>query len=108
MHFKMGKRGVANIVEAILGILLIVIVLFAMGAPAIEYAKDKFFKEGKFQPPWRKGEFTPYTTVLSPEEQSVDYSMKALTCAINSMALGRAEVEDGNVCPSEGKVILKQ
>ena len=104
----MGKRGVANIVEAILGILLIVIVLFAMGAPAIEYAKDKFFKEGKFQPPWRKGEFTPYTTVLSPEEQSVDYSMKGLTCAINSMALGKAEVEDGNVCPSEGKVILKQ
>lgn len=102
----MNNRAVTTggIVVIILGFLVILLVVTGPLKVGYDYAKEKFFGEHSIfssLAPSREAEFQPYTgqIQLSSEEVIVDNSVKALICAVNSLALGKPGWLEKNVCP---------
>lgn len=102
-----GKKGAA-IITIILGSIVILLLIYGIGNVGYQFAKEKIFGErgvlaGKFP----AKEFVPGVSPIEDDELIAINSMKALVCAINSMAAGKPGWEmTPSLCP-DGFTILK-
>ncbi len=114
MKFSEQKKawiGWSALISVILGLFVIGAVVTGIIGPGVGFAKKKFFdeEETKWVFPWTKQEFEPYVPeeYFDAEEVIVSDSMKAMQCALNSVAVGIFDYENDKVCPS-GYVKLQE
>ncbi len=109
--FKQKKAtiGWSALISVILGLVVIGAVVIGVVGPGVGFAKKKFFHENqsKWIFPWMEQEFEPYVPedYLNIEEIKVGDSMKAMQCALNSVAVGIFDYKDRDVCPSGYEVV---
>lgn len=103
---RQKKAGIewSALITAILGLIVIGAVVVGVIGPGVDFAKEKFFSENKSKWffPWTEQEFEPYDPedYFDKDEIIVGDSMKAMLCALNSVAVGRFDYENRSVCPS--------
>lgn len=94
----MNKKAVtfSVIITMIIGLFVIGLVVMGPLRGAYEVVSEKIFG---VKTPTAEGEFVPYVPQYTEEERQVIDSMNALTCAINSIAVGRFDPTDLRLCP---------
>ncbi|MBW3001718.1 hypothetical protein KY338_00990 [Candidatus Woesearchaeota archaeon] len=98
----MNKKGIGT--AAIISIILGLIVIASMGGVLWKnkaFIAEKIFGEEILPAAPKEGEFVPYEIEYTEEEIQIMDSMNALTCAINSIAVGKFDPSDTKLCPKQ-------
>ncbi|MBD3304647.1 hypothetical protein GF343_05910, partial [Candidatus Woesearchaeota archaeon] len=100
----MNKKGIGT--AAVISIILGLIVVASMGGVLWKnkaFIAEKIFGKEILPTPPGEGEFVPYEIEYTEEELQIMDSMNALTCAINSIAVGKFDPSDTRLCPEQKK-----